>query len=115
MDDFGHPVSDVVHPLHPLQLVFCLELFCDAFGGCILLRQQGKHLLSLPVEFRQIRRQPASGQKVYITNPPVLAQITQMPLAPGTDNDFLSVYSQIGESILVVSRVMRKFACRLCE
>ena len=105
MDNLGHPIPDAVHLPHPLHLVFCLELFCDAFGGCILLRQQGKHLLDLPVEFRQIRRQPAGGQEVYITNPPVLAQVSQMPLALGTDDDFFSVYSQIGKSILSDHRI----------
>ena len=105
MDNLGRPITDAIHLPHPFQLVFCLELLCDPFGGCILLRQQGKHLLSLPIELRQIRWQPAGGQEVYITNPPVLAQVSQMPLALGTDDDFFSVYSQIGKSILSDHRI----------
>ena len=64
MDNLGHPIPDAVHLPHPLHLVFCLELFCDAFGGCVLFRQQGKHLLGLPVALRQISGQ-LTGRLYY--------------------------------------------------
>ena len=77
--DLFHPVADVVHSSDPGKLIVRFQLFRDALGGCILLDQQRKHLLSLLVNFSQIAGQLAGCQKICVGDTSVLAQPVRVP------------------------------------
>lgn len=59
--DFGGTGVDVVHSLHPFELVLGFQLFGDVFGFCHLLDKDVEHLLSLGVDFGEVLVEFALG------------------------------------------------------
>ena len=88
VDDFGCPVSDVVHPPDPYHLFSCLEFFRHALTHRHLFYQPGKQFLSLSVNVGKVAVQLAIGEQIVIQNTVMLFQVLPAPLSLNADFQF---------------------------
>lgn len=72
----------IVHPPHPLNLVFGLELLRYALAGGVLLHKQIAHLVSLAVYFLQMGVQLAAEEQPGLDGAFILLQIVLTALIP---------------------------------
>ena len=106
--DFHCSVSDVVHLLHPQQLILCFELFGHSLTLCHLFCHQEHLLRCLLVDVGQIGVQPAAGQQLHVQGFALGLDVPQVSLTPNPDGPFfLSRYCQAGD-VIVASQLIPK-------
>ena len=62
---FGR-AANIVHHLHPSQLVVRLEVFVDALSFGKLYRQRGQHFVRLFVDLGEVGVEPSFTDLLYI-------------------------------------------------
>ena len=92
-------LPNIVHPLHPFQLVFGLELFCDALTGGVLFHQQIKHFVGCPVDLLQVGVQFAAEEQAGVKAIMVLPQVVAAAKPPDADAGAFR-REQVGEQIV---------------
>lgn len=78
---------DVVHLLHPFELVLGFELFGDVFGFCHLLYEGVEHLLCLGVNFCTVLVEFALGKEGCEEDEVVFLQVVLMHHTPFSEAD----------------------------
>ena len=88
INDLHCPVPDVVHALHPQNLILCLELFADVLTLGHLRYQQAHLRRRLFVDVGKLCIQPAAGQQLRVQGFALSFVVLQVPPSPDADRPF---------------------------